>query len=109
MGANWGGKASVNRGLRLGSVMTSYNGKILAVGAAAKAPVEEATLDAGLEATFLHPTLFFQMIAYGRRSTLDSCVLAERWSPETRFSRVGYRDVADVAALITEVTGRPVR
>ncbi|MFY1669541.1 NmrA family NAD(P)-binding protein [Plantactinospora sp. WMMB334] len=103
----------------------------------AKAPVEEVILDAGLEFTFLHPVLFFQMYAYRWKSMMDSGVLAEPWSAETRFSRVDYRDVADVAAraltgdellsgtfdlaapgelsrhdiaaLVTEVTGRPVR
>ena len=104
---------------------------------AAKAPVEEAILDAGLEFTFLHPTLYFQMFAPTWRTTLDSGVLAEPWSAQTRFSRVDYRDIAevaaraltdddllsgtfdltapgelnrhDVAALITELTGKPVR
>ena len=104
---------------------------------AAKAPVEEAILDSGLEFTFLHPTLYFQLFAPSFRTTLSTGVLAEPWSAETRFSRVDYRDVAevaaraligddllsgtfdlaapgelnrhDVAALISEVTGRPVR
>ncbi|GGP73814.1 SDR family oxidoreductase [Saccharothrix coeruleofusca] len=104
---------------------------------AAKAPVEEAVLDAGLEFTFLHPVLYFQMLRRGWRSAVDTGVLAEPWSADTRFSRVDYRDVAevaaralsgddllsgtfdlaapgelsrhDVAALITEVAGRPVR
>jgi uncharacterized protein YbjT (DUF2867 family) len=47
---------------------------------AAKAPVEEAILDSGLEYTFLHPALFFQNYA-------------------PAFSRVDYRDVAETAAI----------
>lgn len=65
---------------------------------AAKAPVEEAILDSGLEYTFLHPALFFQMLAPGFADVLARGVLAEPWSAETAFSRVDYRDVAEVAA-----------
>ena len=66
---------------------------------AAKAPVEEAVLDSDLEYTFLHPTLFFQNYAEGWDKVLQTSVLAEPWSNETRFSRVDYRDVAEVAAV----------
>jgi uncharacterized protein YbjT (DUF2867 family) len=104
---------------------------------AAKAPVEEALYDSGLEYTVLQPALFFQNYARSWTQTVRSGVLAEPWSPRTRFSRVDYRDVAeaaaialtedrllggtyelasdgqldryDVAALISEVTGRPIR
>lgn len=104
---------------------------------AAKAPVEEALYGSGLEYTVLQPTLFFQNFAGSWSNTLRSGVLAEPWSTQTRFSRVDYRDVAeaaaialtedlllggtyelaaagqldrhDVAALITEATGRQIR
>jgi uncharacterized protein YbjT (DUF2867 family) len=104
---------------------------------AAKAPVEEAVLNSSLEYTFLHPTLFFQNYAGSWSRIVQSGVLAEPWSTETSFSRVDYRDVAevaaialvedrllhgtfelcsegelnrhDVAALISEIVGRPIR
>ena len=104
---------------------------------AAKAPVEDAVLSSGMEFTFLHPTLFFQNFAAGWRRVVESGALAEPWSVETRFSRVDYRDVAetaaialteerllsgtfelcaegwhnrrDVAAIIGDVLGRPIR
>jgi uncharacterized protein YbjT (DUF2867 family) len=66
---------------------------------AAKAPVEAAILDSGLEYTLLHPALYFQNYARGWSSIVESGVLAEPWSTETRFSRVDYRDVAEVAAI----------
>ena len=104
---------------------------------AAKAPVEEAILDSGLEYSLLHPALFFQNYARAWPGIARTGVLAEPWSSETRFSRVDYRDVAEtvaiavtenrllygtfelcaegwlnrhnVAALAGEVLGRPVR
>jgi uncharacterized protein YbjT (DUF2867 family) len=104
---------------------------------AAKAPVEEALYDSGLEYTVLQPALFFQNYAGSWDQTLRSGVLAEPWSARTRFSRVDYRDVAeaaaialtgdrllggtyelasdgqldrhDVAALISQVTGQTIR
>ena len=66
---------------------------------AAKAPVEAAILDSGLEYTLLHPTLFFQNYAAAWPKLFVSGVLAEPYSSETRFSRVDYRDVAEVAAI----------
>ena len=66
---------------------------------AAKGPVEEALLNSGMEYVFLHPTLFFQNYAGSWQSVLKTGVLAEPWSAETRFSRVDYRDVAEVAAI----------
>ena len=66
---------------------------------AAKAPVEEAILDSGLEYTLLHPTLFFQNYASAWPKIARTRILAEPWSSETRFSRVDYRDVAEVAAI----------
>ena len=72
---------------------------------AAKGPVEQAVLDSGMEYTFLHPALFFQNYAAGWRRVVQSGVLAEPWSDATRFSRVDYRDVAEVAAItLTEDT-----
>lgn len=64
-----------------------------------KAPVEEALLDSGLEYSFLHPTLFFQNFAQSWPKVVETGTLAEPWSCETRFSRVDYRDVAEVAAI----------
>jgi uncharacterized protein YbjT (DUF2867 family) len=66
---------------------------------AAKAPVEEALYDSGLEYTVLQPALFFQNYAGSWAQTLRSGVLAEPWSTKTRFSRVDYRDVAEAAAI----------
>jgi uncharacterized protein YbjT (DUF2867 family) len=66
---------------------------------AAKGPVEAAILASDMEYTFLHPTLFFQNYAGTWQTVLKTGVLAEPWSTETRFSRVDYRDVAEVAAI----------
>lgn len=66
---------------------------------AEKAPVEEAVLDSDLEYSFLHPGLFFQNYAAGWDRIAKTSVLAEPWSADTRFSRVDYRDVAEVAAI----------
>lgn len=66
---------------------------------AAKAPVEEALLNSGMEYTFLHPALFFQNFAAGWSEVSKRGILAEPWSTETRFSRVDFRDVAEVAAI----------
>ena len=66
---------------------------------AMKAPVEEAVLDSGLEYAFLHPALFFQNYAAGWGKVVETGVLAEPWSNDTRFSRVDYRDVAEAAAM----------
>ena len=64
-----------------------------------KAPVEEALLDSGMEYVLLHPAMFFQNIAPGWAKVKESGVFGEPWSTETRFSRVDYRDVAEVAAI----------
>jgi uncharacterized protein YbjT (DUF2867 family) len=66
---------------------------------AAKGPVEEAILSSNMEYTFLHPTLFFQNYAEGWPTVVKTGSYAEPWSAETRFSRVDYRDVAEVAAI----------
>jgi uncharacterized protein YbjT (DUF2867 family) len=65
----------------------------------AKAPVEEAILESGMEYALLHPTLFFQNLAGAWPAVVRTGVLAEQWSTETRFTRVDYRDVAEVAAI----------
>lgn len=65
----------------------------------AKAPVETALYDSGLEYTVLQPALFFQNYASSWASSVRSGILAEPWSNGTRFSRVDYRDVAEVAAV----------
>ena len=65
----------------------------------AKAPVECALYDSGMDYAVLQPALFFQNFAASFDRAVSSGVLAEPWSAETRFSRVDYRDVADVAAL----------
>jgi uncharacterized protein YbjT (DUF2867 family) len=66
---------------------------------AAKAPVEEALLNSGMQYTLLHPALYFQNYRSAWPSIVKSGVLAEPWSNDTRFSRVDYRDVAEVAAI----------
>jgi uncharacterized protein YbjT (DUF2867 family) len=66
---------------------------------AAKPPVEEAVLLSGLEYTFLHPARFFQNYAAVWPKLVETGVLVEPWSADTRFSLVDYRDVAEVAAL----------
>jgi uncharacterized protein YbjT (DUF2867 family) len=66
---------------------------------AQKGPVEEALLTSGMEYTFLHPTLFFQDFTESWPRIVETGVLAEPWSVDSRFSRVDYRDVAEVAAI----------
>ncbi len=66
---------------------------------ARKATLEEAVLDSHLEYVFLHPALYFQNYAAGWGQVQKAGVLAEPWSTDTRFSRVDYRDVAEVAAI----------
>lgn len=65
----------------------------------AKAPVEEAILASDMEFTFLHPTTFFQNIAGVWPTVVKTGVFTEPWSPDILFSRVDYRDVAEVAAI----------
>ena len=65
----------------------------------AKIPVEEAVLASDMEFTFLHPAMFFQNFAQSWPNVVKTGVLAEPWSSDTRFSRVDYRDVAEVAAI----------
>jgi uncharacterized protein YbjT (DUF2867 family) len=65
---------------------------------ALKAPVEQAVLESQLEYTFLHPTVLFQNYGSAWQRIVETGVIAEPWSNETRFSRVDYRDVAELAA-----------
>ena len=66
---------------------------------AAKAPVEEALLDSGMAYSILHPALYFQNYQQSWPKVVETGTLAEPWSCGTRFSRVDYRDVAEVAAI----------
>jgi len=66
---------------------------------AAKAPVEAALLDSGLEYVFLHPAMFFQNLSSSFAKAKESGVYGEPWAHETRFTRVDYRDVAEAAAI----------
>ncbi|WP_333836043.1 NmrA family NAD(P)-binding protein [Novosphingobium sp.] len=65
----------------------------------AKQPVEEAILDSGMTYALLHPALYFQNYLQSWPKVVETGVLAEPWSCDTRFSRVDYRDVAEVAAI----------
>lgn len=65
----------------------------------AKIAVEEALIDSAMEFVLLHPAMFFQNYIQGWQKVLETGVLAEPWSITTRFSRVDYRDVAEVAAI----------
>lgn len=66
---------------------------------AAKAPVEEALVNSDLEYTILHPTMVFQNYAASWSQVVKTGILSEPWSADTRFNRVDYRDVAEVAAI----------
>lgn len=65
----------------------------------AKAPVEDAILNSGMEYTFLHPARFYQNYAAFWPTVMKERLLAEPWSADTRFSLVDYRDVAESAAI----------
>lgn len=102
------GKSIVDAAVRAGVrrfVFSSVIHPVLSdlVNHTAKAFVEDAVLNSDLEYTFLHPTRFFQNYAVLWPSIVATHVLAEPWSPDTRFTRVDYRDVAEVAAIaVTE-------
>jgi uncharacterized protein YbjT (DUF2867 family) len=66
---------------------------------ALKGPVEDAVLNSHLEYSFLHPTVLFQNFAGAWDGIVETGVVAEPWSNDTRFSRVDYRDVAEAAAI----------
>ncbi|TGQ03998.1 MULTISPECIES: NmrA family NAD(P)-binding protein [unclassified Mesorhizobium] len=93
-------KAAINAGVRR-FVFSAVIHPVLSdlVNHVAKAPVEEAVLNSGLEYTFLHPARYFQNYAAFWPKVVKEGVLAEPWSSETRFSLVDYRDVAEVAAI----------
>jgi uncharacterized protein YbjT (DUF2867 family) len=98
------GKSMVDAAIRAGVrrfVFSSVIHPVLSglVNHAGKAPVEEAMLNSDLEYTFLHPTLYFQNYAGPWPKIVETGVLAEPWSADTRFTRVDYRDVAEVAAI----------
>ena len=64
-----------------------------------KLPVEEALIESGLEYTIVNPAVFFQNIAPGWEKAQETGKHVELWSNDNRFSRVDYRDVAEVAAV----------
>lgn len=65
----------------------------------AKGPVEEAVLATGMEYTFMHPVMFFQNYNRPWDEIVKRGVIAEPFSAQSRFARVDYRDVAEVAAI----------
>jgi uncharacterized protein YbjT (DUF2867 family) len=97
------GKRMVDAAIRAGVKRFVFSAVIHPVlgiiGHTPKADVENAVLNSDLEYTFLHPTVFFQNYAMFWPKVLEAGVLAEPWSPDTRFARVDYRDVAEVAAI----------
>lgn len=90
--------AAVRAGVRRIVFSSVIHPSLGLVNHAAKRPVEQAVYDSGLEYTVVQPALFFQNFAGSWSRTVESGVLAEPWSADTRFSRVDYRDVAEVAA-----------
>lgn len=64
-----------------------------------KAPVEEAIIESDMEYVILQPAIFFQNMTQSWSGVLKTGTYGEPWSEETRFSRVDYRDVAEVAAI----------
>jgi uncharacterized protein YbjT (DUF2867 family) len=66
---------------------------------AAKAPVESAIFNSDLNYTILQPSIFFQNFDENFPKLREMKAVAEPWSAETRFTRVDYRDVAEVAAV----------
>jgi uncharacterized protein YbjT (DUF2867 family) len=66
----------------------------------AKVPVEEAAIASEMEFVFLHPAMFFQdLTAAGLADVAKKGVFPQPWSGDSYFSRVDYRDVAEVAAI----------
>lgn len=66
---------------------------------ASKLPVEQAIFQSGIDYTILHPATFFQNIAAGWNTVLDTGVFGEPFPASTRIARVDYRDVAEAAAI----------
>jgi uncharacterized protein YbjT (DUF2867 family) len=53
-----------------------------------------------MEFVFLHPAMFFQdLTAAGLADVAKKGVFPQPWSGDSYFSRVDYRDVAEVAAI----------
>jgi uncharacterized protein YbjT (DUF2867 family) len=66
----------------------------------AKAPIEEAILASDMECTLLHPAMFFQNFTAAELADVAKRgVFGQPWSADSYFSRVDYRDVAEVAAI----------
>ena len=98
------GKAAVSAAVQAGVRRVVFSSVIhptlsALVNHAAKAPVEQAIIESGLEYVILQPAMFFQNFAAAWPRVVEAGVYAEPWSAETRFSRVDYRDVAEVAAI----------
>jgi uncharacterized protein YbjT (DUF2867 family) len=98
------GKAFVAAAVKVGVrriVFSSVIHPVLStlVNHAAKAPVEEAILNSGIDYTILQPALYFQNYARSWDQIVKTGELSEPWATETRFSRVDYRDVAEAAAM----------
>lgn len=91
--------AAIHAGVRRIVFSSVIHPSLSLINHTAKAPVEAAIYDSGMEYTVLQPGLFFQNFAAGWTRTVETGVLAEPWSTDTRFSRVDYRDVADAAAI----------
>ena len=104
---------------------------------APKGPIEAAVVESGMEFTILQLASFYQNWAFAWPSILEHGVVAEPFPVSARLAKVDYRDVAevaaiaftedrlvngtfelcadgypnraDVAAVISEVLGRPIR
>ncbi|WP_311045007.1 NmrA family NAD(P)-binding protein [Rhizobium sp. NZLR1b] len=66
---------------------------------AAKTPVENELINSDLDYTILPMRVVSELRAPSWERIVETSCLAEPWSAETRFSRVDYRDVAEVAAI----------
>lgn len=115
----------------------AYHPSLSLTNHAAKRPVEEALYESGLDFTILQPAMFVQMLTGTWRSAVEHGVVTGPYSERSPMSYVDYRDVAevaasafvrddlgrgtfelaaagmlsrlDLAALATELLGRPVR
>ncbi len=65
----------------------------------AKTPVEAAIIESDMEFSLLQPAMFMQNLSSSWPAAARDGVYAEPWSATTRFARVDYRDVAEVAAV----------
>ncbi len=64
-----------------------------------KVPMEEAVIESGLEFTILNPAHFYQNTAAIWPQVVATGVFAEPFSNSMKLSRVDYRDVAEVVAM----------